>query len=251
MPVRALLATLIMVVSGSASAQQAPAINHAREYDACLALAEANPGEAYAAGLGWLGLGGGVPARHCLAVALIGLKDYEAAATRFEKLAAEIDPVQVDLKAEMLGQAGQAWLLANRPGRAAQVQGEAIRLSPNDPSLYVDRAVSLITRERYGAALADLDEALVLDPRFADAYLYRASARRYIDDLLGARADVERAFALSPGLPAAILERGILRQLDGDLDGARRDWMKVITAAPYSPEADAARARIEEMDVIR
>jgi tetratricopeptide (TPR) repeat protein len=224
-------------------------IDHPAEYSACLTLADENPTEAYRSGLAWFKAGGGLPARHCVAVALVGLGDHEAAATRFETLAEEVEVDRSELRAAMLGQAGQAWLLAGRPVRASQVQDTAISLKPGDPNLLVDRAVSLMTRKRYPAALADLDKALRLAPDFADAYLYRASAKRYSNDIGGAWVDVSDALALAPGLPAALLERGILNQIDGDLESARYDWLAVIEAAPESDEARAARARIEAMDV--
>jgi len=230
------------------SAQQ-PKVDHRSEYEACLALADENPAEAYRSGLAWYKAGGGLPARHCVAVALVGLGDHEAAATRFETLARELPENQVDLRAEMLGHAGQAWLLAGRPVRASQVQAAAIALRPADPTLLVDRAVSLMTAKRHAAAIADLSQALGLAPDFVDAYLYRATAKRYSGDIGGAWVDVSDALSLEPGLPAALLERGILSQLDGDGVGARENWLAVIAAAPGSTEADAARARIEAMDV--
>jgi tetratricopeptide (TPR) repeat protein len=224
-------------------------IDHRAEYGACLALAEEAPAEAYRSGLQWFKAGGGIPARHCVAVALVGLGDHEAAATRFETLAGEVAVDRTELRAAMLGHAGQAWLLAGRPVRAAQVQDAAISLKPDDPTLLVDRAVSLMTSNRYPAALADLDKALALAPNFADAYLYRAAAKRYTDDIGGAWVDISDALSLAPGLPAALLERGILSHMDGDRDGARGDWLAVIEAAPDSAEANVARARIESMDV--
>lgn len=230
------------------SAQQ-PEVDHRTEYEACLGLAEENPIEAYRSGLAWFKAGGGLPARHCVAVALVGLGDHEAAATRFETLARELAENRVDLRAEMLGHAGQAWLLAGRPVRASQVQSAAIALRPGDPTLLVDRAVSLMTAKRHAAAIADLNQALSLAPDFVDAYLYRATAKRYAGDIGGAWIDVSDALSLEPGLPAALLERGILSHLDGDHEGAREDWLAVISAAPKSAEADAARARIEAMDV--
>ena len=244
----ALGAGWILAGMSPALAQEAK-IDHRAEYGACLAIAEEDPAEAYRSGLEWFKAGGGLPARHCVAVALVGLGDHEAAATRFETLAGEVTVDRVELRAAMLGHAGQAWLLAGRPVRASQVQDAAISLKPDDPVLLVDRAVSLITSKRYPAALADLDKALALAPDFADAYLYRASAKRYSGDIGGAWVDISDALTLAPGLPAALLERGILSQLDGDLEGARGDWLAVIEAAPESSEANAARARIEASDV--
>ena len=224
-------------------------VDHQAEYGACLTLAEEVPAEAYSSGLKWFKAGGGLAARHCVAVALVGLGDHEAAATRFETLAGELAVDRIALRAEMLGHAGQAWLLAGRPVRASQVQGAAIGLNPNDPALLIDRAVSLMTSQQYPAAVADLSKAVVLAPDFADAYLYRATAKRYLKDIGGAWIDISNSLALAPGLPAALLERGILRRLDGNIAGARMDWLTVIETAPSSAEANAARSRIEAMDV--
>jgi tetratricopeptide (TPR) repeat protein len=243
------LAVPFALMGAAGAIAQDARVDHPAEYDACLALAEEDPAAAYRSGLSWFKAGGGLPARHCVAVAQVGLGDHEAAATRFEDLARELPPDRPDLKAEMLGHAGQAWLLAGRPVRASQVQGEAISLKPADPRLLVDRATSFMTDGRYPAAIADLDRALALAPDFVDAYLYRAAAKRYLKDIGGAWVDVADALALEPGLPAGLLERGILSQIDGDLDGARADWLAVIAAAPQSAEANAARSRIEAMDV--
>ena len=223
-------------------------VDHQEEYIACLALGDTNPAKAYQNGLAWFKMGGGLPARHCLAVALAGLGNFAEAASRFETLARDLAVDRVDLRAAMLGHAGQAWLLAGRSVRAAQVQGTAISLRLSDPALYVDRAVSLMTLKQYPAALADLDKALALAPGFADAYLYRASAKRYVGDVAGAWVDVTDTLILAPGLPAGVLERGILLQLDGDLDAARSDWLSVIKTAPDSDEARAARARIDALN---
>lgn len=244
----ALFGTALVLGPASSALGQQKEVDHQAKYRACLALGDANPAEAYKNGLAWFKIGGGLPARHCLAVALVGLGDFEEAASRFETLTRELAVDRVDLRAAMLGHAGQAWLLAGRPVRASQVQGAAISLRPNDPGLYVDRAVSLMTLKQYPAALADLDKALAMAPDFADAYLYRASAKRYVDDVAGAWIDVTDALTLAPGLPAAVLERGILLQLDGDLDAARSDWLSVIETAPDSDEARAARARIDALD---
>ncbi len=241
-------AGLILIASVQTVAGEAK-VDHQAEYAACLALAEEDPASAYRSGLAWFKAGGGLPARHCVAVALVGLGDHEAAATRFETLARELPPNRPDLRAEMLGHAGQAWLLAGRPVRASQVQSEAISLNPNDPRLLVDRAVSFMTDKRHAAAISDLDRALVLAPDFVDAYLYRATAKRYLQDIGGAWVDVTDALTLAPNLPAALLERGILKLFDGDRVGARDDWLAVIAVAPQSTEANAARSRIEAMDV--
>src|SRR5690348_11364055 len=58
----------------------------AATYERCLKLAKGHPGDARAFAQHWHDRGGAHPADHCLAVALIGLKQYKEAAGRLEKL---------------------------------------------------------------------------------------------------------------------------------------------------------------------
>src|SRR5437868_443715 len=58
-----------------------------KTYVVCLELAAARPEAGIEMAGKWRGLGGGEPADHCAAVALIGLKDYFEAAKRLEDLA--------------------------------------------------------------------------------------------------------------------------------------------------------------------
>jgi tetratricopeptide (TPR) repeat protein len=222
-------------------------IDHARQYGECMALAERNPEQGFEAALGWRGLGGGDAADHCTAAALLGLKLYIEAANRFEALAQRTKAAAV--KAGLLGQAAQAWLLAGRPERADDVLTAALKLAPDDGDLLVDRSMARATMRRYGEAVADLDRAIRLAPRRADAHAFRASAHRFLDRLDLAEADVARALALDPRHPEALLERGILARLRGDDGGARRDWVQVLELAPGSAAAEAAQRNLELMDV--
>jgi len=224
-------------------------IDHEQEYAACMQLARERPEEAYKAGLAWHRLGGGFAARHCVAVALFELRQYDEAAARLERLAADLGTARTTLLVDILMQAGQAWSLAGRAEKALKLQGNLLEIAPGDPELWLDRAVSLMDLERYEQALSDLDEAIRLDPHLAEARTYRAVALRQLDRLEEAWGEVETVLALLPYQSDALLERGILRQYRGDLDGARADWLLIIQNDPDSRAAAAARARIEEMDV--
>lgn len=239
------------VLALASLAMPAPAaeIDHEQEYAACMQLARERPEEAYKAGLAWHKLGGGFPARHCVAVALLELRQYDEAAARLERLAMDLGTARTSLLAEILMQAGQAWSLAGRAEKALTLQNNLLDIAPGDPDLWLDRAVSLMDLERYEQALSDLDEAVRLDPHLVEARTYRAVALRQLDRLDEAWAEVETVLALLPYQSDALLERGILRQYQGDLDGARADWLLVIRNDPDSRAAAAARARIEEMDV--
>jgi tetratricopeptide (TPR) repeat protein len=241
-----ILVSLLGFVSANVGADE---INHAREYDACMALARSDPPAAYESGLAWVALGGDLPARHCVAVALIGLSQYAEAASRLEVLASQTPSNRTDLKFGMLVQAGQAWTLAGKPDQADTVQTHALALSPSDADLLVDRAVSRISLGRHAQAINDLSRALSVSRSHVEAMVYRATANRFLGRTALARRDLESALSRAPDHPGALLERGLLKRLAGDRDGARRDWLAVIENAPSSPEADAARNRLAEMDV--
>lgn len=220
-------------------------------YEQCLARAQSDPETAYAEGLAWYEAGGGVPARHCVAVSLVGLRAYEEAAARLQALLKDVAPDRFDLRLGLLAQAAQAWLLSGRAERAEDLQSQAIEVAPDDPQLRVDRAVTRLTLGRYWDAIDDLDAAIELDPLDPETRLYRASAYRYLDVLDLAGDDVARALELDPTRPEAWLERGILRHLAGDRAAARRAWLEVLRLQPEGPAAEAARARLEAMDVRR
>ncbi len=221
----------------------------AQMYERCLRLAKTDPSAARDMAEAWHDRGGAHPADHCFAVALVGLKQYKPAAERLETLAQAMVHAPAALRAEVLDQAGQAWLLAGDPGRAYAAAGAALKLAPNDPDLLVDRAEAAGSAGWYDKAVADLDRVLKADPQRADALIYRASAYRALGRLDAAAADIDRAVALAPNSVEGLLERGNIRRLRGDLAGARQDWLRVSLLAPGSAADAAAKGNIERLDV--
>lgn len=217
-------------------------------YEACLIIAKKNPEQGWEEAIGWQSLGGGEAARHCAAVALIGLKKYGEAATRLETLANE--SVRADaLRAEMFAQAAQAWLLEGKTARADSAQRAALILAPGNIEILLDHAVLLASVNHYAEAEQVLSSVLLRQPNRVEALVLRASAFRYLDNLPGAEDDVNKAVQLDPDFADALLERGILRRLKGDDAGAREDWVKVISLQPDGPAADTARRNLEKLDV--
>lgn len=238
----ALLAALIVAAPALAGEAE-----DARRYAQCIDLAQRKPADGWETALAWSSLGGGEAARHCAAVALIGLGHHEEAANRLERLAQESRRAP-ELRAAMLGQAAQAWLLAGQRERAAGTLDAAIKLAPADADLRVDRAVVHAEAQDYRAALGELDQAARLAQRRADVLALRAAAKRHLGDLAGAEADVVAALESDPDQPDALIESGILHQRSGDTAGARRDWLRVLQVAPESVAADTARRHIEGLD---
>lgn len=233
--------------SGVVTLPPASAEADAETYAQCMKLARSDPHAALTLADAWRRGGGAHPADHCAAVALIALGKYKEGATRLQALAKAMAKAPAGLRAGVLDQAGQAWLLSGDPGRAYAAAGQAVALAPGDPEILIDRAEAAAAAGHLDRALDDLDRVLQKDPNRVDALIYRAAAYRALDRLDPARSDIEKALAEAPHSPAALLERGNLRRLAGDRDGARRDWEEVGKVAPGSPEDMAARANLEKL----
>ena len=241
--------SLLTAPPRASAAKPHPADADAATYDRCMKLARENPAAARDLAADWQKRGGAHPADHCFAVALIGLKQYREAATRLEALAQAMIHAPPALRAEVLGQAGQAWLLAGDPMRAYAAEGTALELRPDDADLLTDRAEAAGSAGWFDKAVADLDRVLKTNPSRVDALVYRASANRALDRLDPALADIDTALKLAPDSVEALLERGNIRRLKGDLPGARQDWLRVAKLAPGSAEEAAAKANIARLDV--
>jgi len=242
------LTLALVLLATPVAAQEAAPVDHESEYAACMSLTGTTPAEALASAGAWEAQGGDDAARHCAAVAMIGLGRYDEAAVRLETLATDLDPAEVNLRIGVLAQAGQAWLLAADAEHALATQTLALELAPDNVELLIDRSVSLATLSRYWEALDDLNRALDLAPDRPDILIFRASAYRYLETLDLARDDVDRALSLEPDNPDGLLERGILKRLAGEPEAARDDWRRVLAVAEDTPAAEIARGNLARLD---
>ncbi len=237
-----------LAVMGPASAIGAapnpPPRTDEQRYADCMAQARDKPQQGMKTAALWQQRGGGAPAIHCLAVALMGLKRYDDAAMRLESLADLVPGNRPDLRAQALGQASQAWIAAGKPDRALPVLNRALELRPGEVDLLFDRAALHETAGRLVESTADLTEILKIAPNRDDVLLLRATTQRRQNRLDLARADVDRALLLNADNPDALLERGIIRFDQGDAAGAKDDWRRAETLAPKSAAAKAAAANL-------
>ena len=114
---RILAAVLATVFARPALAQSTA--SEAAQYRACLAKTTSNADAAYDDALVWRDQGGGVPAQHCAALALVALGKHAEAASRLAALADM--PGGRAMAPALLGQAGNAWLLASQAALMAAV----------------------------------------------------------------------------------------------------------------------------------
>jgi tetratricopeptide (TPR) repeat protein len=220
-----------------------PRLADSEDYGHCLRMVADDPSGAFAFADAWYATGGAAPAQHCQALAEIALGDPQSGAALIEQaVAASTAPPGA--RAAVLGQAIQAWIMADDPARAYDAATKAIELAPEEVELWIDRSIAAATMERYFDAIDDLDRALALDPERADALVMRAAAWRNEQKLDRAKADVDRAIGLDPDNPEALLERGIQRQRAGDADGARADWLRARDLAPDTATADLAEQNL-------
>lgn len=240
-----------LVICGALAAGPSAAapLDRERDYADCLRQVDKDPAAAFDASNSWAERGGGAPARHCGALALLKMEQYDQAATRLEQLAAEMARGQGDMVPDVLSQAAQAWVLARKPARANAALTAALKLRPRDVDLLIDRAIVLAEAKNYWEAIDDLNRVLEISPRRADAHVLRASAYRYVDSLELAAEDLNAALTIDPRNVEALAERGIVRRLTNDAAGARQDWLTVLRNAPDSPAADVARDNLAKLDL--
>ena len=218
-------------------------------YQDCIGLISIAPGTAFEAAIAWEAEGGGPPARHCTALALIALGSEEEGASRLEALAQEPGAGEPPLLAEILAQAASAWILVGRPAQAERVLDRAIKLSPANPDLFLARAEARALQEKGRDARADVDRAIKLNPLEPEAYVFRANLKRNQSQTADALVDLTTALDLAPQNLNALMERGQLHEAKGDKSAARRDYIAVLRWGEEGPSVEAARAALERLDV--
>ena len=218
-------------------------------YQACIAVIDVNPSDAFERALEWRSQGGGTQADHCAAQALIALDEPGEAASRLDTLARRSDAGTLVERAALLAEAGNAWLLAAQPANAEVALSAALKLSPRDPELWTDRARARAAQMNWADAEQDLTNALTFNSTKPEMFVLRATARAAQGNKVGHRFDIEAALLLDPTYPEALVERGIMKLESGDKAGARADWVQVLVRAPEGPAADVVRNRIELLEV--
>lgn len=240
------IVAVLLALAAPAAAQ--PVIAN---YDRCMEIVQRDPDRGFDEAIRWADFGGGLAADHCAAVALGQLGLYDEAARRLEKIAVALTEAPIWERAEVLGQAANAWWLAGDALRAAELLETALGVAPGVASLWVDRAR---LRAEAGAtleAIADLDQAIALNPRNASARAFRANALRSVGRLAEAEDDAEWATELDPNLPEGWLELGNVYDERGEPDRARQMWIQVRLLDEDGPAGEAALRNLERIDLGR
>ena len=216
-------------------------------YDRCMAQAGKNAAAALADARAWSKAGGGAPAAHCAASALLGLNRYGEAAASLDALARAASTPS-GMRGEIFAQAGNAWMLAGNGAKATASFSAALALSANDADLYADLARAQAMQKDWKAAEADLNAALEIQPRHVDFLILRSSALAAQGRLKEARDDANAALKLKPNSAEALVQRGDIARRAGDVGGARRDFEAALKIAGGGETADTARNELSLLD---
>ncbi|MEJ0048344.1 MAG: tetratricopeptide repeat protein [Rhodospirillales bacterium] len=222
-----------------------PRITGGDQYDRCMDMLADDPAGADALATSWHA--GGDAATHCHALAQIELGNPAAGAALLTTLASASE-ADATARAELFGQAAQAWTMAGDAPKAMDAATRAVGLAPENADLRVIHATAALAVHQEKAADEDLSDALDADPKRTDALVLRATARRQLGRLREAAADVENAVTQDPQNADALLERGIIRERMGDLAGARADWQKAQELSPDSATGDLAQQNLALLD---
>ena len=242
---------LILLAVLAAPALAAPALaatpNDAADgdrYRQCLDLAQTDPAQAIERANTWRANGGGVPARHCLALAYGGKGDFAAATAELVAAARAAETDHDPHAADLWGQAGNAALLAKDGGAAITGFTSGIAVAGTEPvrlaALLTDRARALVAANRTTEARTDLTRATGLDPSSTTGWLLLATLTRRLNDLPAAERAILEGARREPGDPDIAFEAGNIAAAQGHLDLARTEWKKVVDGAPGSDAAAAA-----------
>ncbi len=191
-------------------------------------------------------------AQVCRAVAAQGEGKFAESATRFEAAAGLAKPG--DPAADrMLAAAGNMWIAAGQPGKAALAIDRALA----GTGLLADqRGLALLDRARAAEAQNDLKTARAKVTEAAktigeDPFLWYFSAALAIreSDIPAAKVAINRALTMIPNDPSALFEAGHVYQAAGEESRAREYWARAIAADPSGPSGQAAKRALAMLTV--
>jgi len=178
--------------------------------------------------------------------------DDAGAAQAFEEAArasSEKDP----RSARMWAAAGNLWIAARQPGKAALDLDKALAL----PGLEAEqRGEALLDRARAAEAQDDLKtarakateaSATISDDPF---YWYFSAALAIREgDRVTAQSAIDKALTLAPSDPTVLFEAGHVADFVGDDDKARAYWMRAAASDPNGEIGKAAAKAVEMLGV--
>jgi tetratricopeptide (TPR) repeat protein len=178
--------------------------------------------------------------------------DHARAAQSFEE-AAKASPESDPQTARMYAAAGNLWIAAKEPGKAAFDLDKALAI----PGLQAEqRGEALLDRARAAEAQDDLKTARAKANEAsatisADPFYWYFSAALAIRerDPQTAQSAINKALTLAPSDPTVLFEAGHVADFTGDDEKARSYWMRAAAADPNGEIGKAAAKAVEILGV--
>jgi tetratricopeptide (TPR) repeat protein len=179
----------------------------------------------------------------CLALRASNSGDAEAAAQEFEKAAQA--SVEGPERTRALAAAGNLWIAAGQPGKAAlaldrALAGRGLEAEQRGEAL-LDRARAAEAQNDLKTARARADEAALTISD--DPFLWYFSAALAIreGDKAKAQSSINRALSIAPSDASILFEAGHVAQFTGDENGARDYWKRAAAQDSTGAVGKAAR----------
>lgn len=183
-------------------------------YKECAALAASDPKAALTKAEEWLRMDDSVGGHHCQAMALYGLKQYEASAQSLALVRDRLEVSDVMLRSYVTRQASRAWVHANRADAAVMILSAQIK--------------EMNRRSGDNATQARLTAEMLLD---------RANINQQFGKNAEAVQDLDHAVSLRPGNDDVLLARARVFIALGDRALAKEDLQAILRANPTHKDA--------------
>lgn len=177
--------------------------------------------------------------------------NYKEAAEAYERAAEHAVPGSAN-RARAYAAAGNMWIAAGEPGKAAlaldrALAGNGLQAEQRGQAL-LDRARAAEAQNHLKTARAKMREAAATISE--DPFLWYFSAALAIreGDAATAKSSIGKALTLAPDDPVILFEAGHVAHLAGDIAGARDYWTRASTADPNGDAGKAAREALAMLD---
>lgn len=193
-----------------------------------------------------------VAAKLCTAISAQKGGRFAEAAADFESGAGLLKPGDPEID-RMLAAAGNMWIAAGQPGKAATALDKALAgtglLAEQRGEALLDRARAAEAQGDFKTARAKVNAATESISR--DAFLWYFSAALAIreNDPATAKIAIGKALTLEPHDPTVLFEAGHVFHFAGDEAKARDYWTRASAADPRGKSGDAARRALAMLDV--
>ena len=127
------------------------------------------------------------------------------------------------------GQLGSFYLRKDgKTDEALSDLSKGIKLQPNFPEAYINRAEIYAKKGKLDSALMDCDSGIKYRPVYPDAYSSRAKIYGQMGKFNLAVRDCDTALKQLPNYPGAYVNRGIAHAMAGQIDSAMIDFLSAV-----------------------